>query len=101
MGSVFKKAGKLANKMQPHTWVMGEEASRSVDFGGQLVGAHDDAYKPTDIEAAPSPVVDDQAYMQRDRIRRIARKAQGQQSTIRTSAASAPYTGTPAKLLGG
>jgi hypothetical protein len=101
MGSVFKKAGKLAGKMQPHSWVLGEKASKSLDFGGQLVGAYDDQYKPAEIEAAPTPIVDDQAYVQRDRIRRIAKKAQGRDSTIRTSSTAAPYTGAPAKLLGG
>jgi hypothetical protein len=101
MGSIFKKANRLANKMQPHTWVMGEKASAGVDLGGQLVGAHDAYYQPEDIAAAPSPQVDDQAYVQRDRIRRMAKRAQGRDSTIRTGSTGAPYTGAPARLLGG
>jgi hypothetical protein len=101
MGSIFRKAGRLANKMQPHTWVMGERASANMDLGGQVVGAHDKYYQPEDVAPAPSPQVDDQAYVQRDRIRRMAKRAQGQPSTVRTGSTGAPYTGAPAKLLGG
>jgi len=101
MGSIIKKATKLGNKASPHTWVMGEKASAQYDLGGQLTGAHDERYQPEEIAAAPAPQVDDQAYVQRDRIRRMAKRAQGRDSTIRTGATGAPYTGAPAKLLGG
>jgi len=101
MGSIFKKATKFANSASPHTWVVGKKASASMDFGGQALGVHDDRYQPEDIAAAPSPQVDDQAYVQRDRIRRMAKKAQGRDSTVRTGSTGAPYTGQPAKLLGG
>ncbi len=58
--------------------------------------------RPETIDAAPSPAgIEGDAYQARDRIRRMARKAQGQPSTIRTGATGAPYTGAPSKLLGG
>ncbi len=101
MGSIIKKATRLGNKASPHTWVMGEKQSAQYDLGGQLTGAHDALYQPENIEPAPSPVNDAPAYQARDRVRRMARKAQGQPSTIRTGATGAPYTGAPAKLLGG
>lgn len=100
MGSLIKKHARRANKLQPHTWVMGEKASADIDLAGQLVGAHDANYKPEEVEPAPSPNVDD-AYIQRDRIRRMAKRAQGRDSTIRAGGTGAPYTGAPAKLLGG
>lgn len=101
MGSLVKKAARLGNAVSPHTWVLGKKASMGMDFGGQVLGAYDEQYKPEDIAPAPSTINDASAYTQRDRVRRIARKAQGQGSTIRTGGTGAPYTGAPSTLLGG
>lgn len=101
MGSAFKGLLRFGNAASPHTWVLGKKASAGMDFGGQAFGAYDKNYQPTDVEAAPSPTVDNTAYAARDNIRRRAAKAQGRDSTIRTSSMGAPYTGAPAKLLGG
>ena len=100
MGSVGKKLLRGANKTMPHTWVMGEQASASIDFAGQAAGAHDRLYKPRDVEAIPPPEVDNQALIARDRMRRTARAAAGRDSTVRTSPQGAPYQPTPKKLLG-
>jgi hypothetical protein len=99
MGTAIKGVLRLGNK--PNEALFGKKAARSMDLGGQLGGAYDSDYKPTDIAAAPSPIVDSQAYVARDNIRRRAAKAQGRDSTIRTSPTGAPYTGAPARLLGG
>ena len=100
MGSNIKKAfqdpvGRLAGK------AFGKKTFSGLDLGGQILGQYDDLYKPEDIAAAPSPENSADAYTQRDRIRRVAKKAMGQQSTIRTGGTGAPYTGAPATLLGG
>lgn len=101
MGSAKKvfqdPVGRLAGK------AFGKKTFSSIDLGGQVLGQYDDLYKPADVSADPPPspiAADTEAYAQRDRIRRIAKKAQGQQSTIRTSSTGAPYTGAPATLLG-
>lgn len=99
MGSAVKGLLRLGNK--PNEWLFGKKTARSMDFGGQVGGAYDSDYKPAEIEAAPSPVNDAPAYVARDNIRRRAAKAQGRDSTIRTSSTGAPYTGAPARLLGG
>lgn len=101
MGSIFKKAlqdpvGKLAGK------AFGQKTFAGLDLGGQVLGQYDNLYKPADIPAAPSQINNDaSAYEARDRIRRIAKRAQGIDSTVRTSSAGAPYTGQPTALLGG
>lgn len=100
MGSTGKKALRFANKTMPHTWVMGEQNSASIDFAGQLAGAHDHLYKPGKVEALPSPEVDAQAYTARDRIRRLARTAQGRDSTMRTDLQAAPYQPNGKRLTG-
>lgn len=101
ISNLAKKGLRFGNSIMPHTWVLGKKASMGMDLGGQVAGAYDDQYKPTDIEAAPSPINDAEAYTQRDRVRRVAKKAQGVSSTIRTGGTGAPYTGAPATLLGG
>lgn len=101
MGSPIKKLARLGNNISPHTLILGKKASMGMDFGGQVLGAYDDQYKPADIAAPPSPVNDAGAYAARDNIRRRAVKAHGQASTIRTGATGAPYSGAPATLLGG
>lgn len=53
------------------------------------------------VVAAPSPNnIDNSSLAARDRVRRAAKRAQGLDSTIRTSPAGAPYTGQPKSLLG-
>jgi len=102
MGTLIKKAARAGNAVSPHTLILGKKVSAGMDLGGQALGAYDANYQPTDIPAAPSPVTSDApAYEARDRIRRIAKRAQGVGSTVRTSSAGAPYTGQPASLLGG
>lgn len=100
MGSLFKKSQRIVNKTMPHTWIMGERASAGIDLAGQVTGAHDDLYKPQDVEAPPAPNPAG-AYIERDRIRRRISKALGQSSTIRAGSLAQPYTGAPARLLGG
>lgn len=65
------------------------------DTIGPLVGNGHSA-APSSL---PSPMVDAEAYMARDRTRRMVRQAQGRDSTIRTTAAQ-PYNATQKKLLG-
>lgn len=101
MGSVGKKLTKVANKFSPHALIMGEEASASMDLGGQLFGAHDDLYKPKNIEAIPGGAnMDASAMAERDRARRLARRAMGRDSTVRTGAQGAAYQGAPKTLIG-
>lgn len=99
INGLAKHGLRFGNKIMPHTWVLGSTQSRSIDLGGQVAGAYDNQYKPADVEAPASPIVDDDAYRARDRMRRLARKAQGQPSTIRAGLTQ-PYTGQPESLLG-
>lgn len=101
MGSAVKGLLRLGNNVSPHTWVLGKKASAGMDLGGQAFGAYDDQYKPADVVAPPTPINDNAAYQARDRVRRVAKKAQGIDSTVKTSPTGAPYTGTPSRLLGG
>ena len=57
MGSSIKKLARLGNNVSPHTLILGKKASMGMDFGGQVLGAYDDQYKPADIEAANRTVV--------------------------------------------
>jgi hypothetical protein len=104
MGFVHKIAQKglaFGNKLNPHTWALGERQSAAMDLGGQVAGAHDDLYKPKDIAAAPSADTSVDAYTQRDFARRLAKRASGRDSTIRTSPAGAAlYSAQPKSLLG-
>lgn len=100
MGSLIKKLGRISNKGNPHTWVMGEKASANIDLAGQLVGAHDARYQPQNVDAPPAPS-DAGALIERDRMRRRVAKAMGQPSTIKAGSLAQPYTGAPARLLGG
>ena len=68
------------------------------DPGGVL---HNTGVADTAIRSAPSPSgIDSSSYLARDQIRRLARRAQGIDSTIRTSSTGAPYTAQPKTLLG-
>lgn len=104
MGFVKKglsKVAKFSNKVQPHSLVMGEKASAQYDLAGQLTGAHDGLYKPKEI--TPPDVIADSAVtsVERDRMRRMARRASGRDSTIRTGPSGVvPYSDQPKKLLG-
>ena len=100
MGSPLKKLLKFSNKIQPHSLLMGEKASAQYDLAGQLAGSHDYLYKPKEIDPIPTPD-DAGANVARDRMRRLAKKASGRDSTIRTSPqGAAPYSAAPKSLLG-
>jgi len=98
MGGVLR----FANKTMPHTWFMGSKESAQYDLAGQVFGAHDHLYKPEKVE--PVPAIDPGAdqTVERDRMRRMARRASGRDSTIRTGpqGAVAPYSAQPKSLLG-
>jgi hypothetical protein len=81
---------------------MGEKASAQFDLAGQLTGAHDHLYKPAAVEPIPTDNTDNAALIERDRTRRMAKRAAGLDSTIRTSpsGAAALYTPQPKTLLG-
>jgi hypothetical protein len=97
MGSVTR----FLNKTQPHTWVMGEKQSAQFDFAGQATGAHDHLYKPANVQPIPTSDTDSAALVERDRMRRVAKRAAGLDSTIRTSPAGATlYNPQPKALLG-
>lgn len=100
MGSPLKKLLRFSNKIQPHSLLMGEKASAQYDLAGQLAGAHDHLYKPKNV--APPPVANDTqtGVVERDRMRRMARRAQGRDSTVRTGPGGAPYDAAPKTLLG-
>jgi len=98
MGKVFKTAAKIINR--PMTKVFGKKFTQKWDFAGQSLGVYDDT-KPIETAEVPSPMPNESPYLARDRTRRRAARAQGQQSTIRTGATGAPYTGAPSRLLGG
>jgi hypothetical protein len=99
MGNAVKGLLRLGNK--PNELLFGKKTARSMDLGGQVFGAYNSDYKPDEVATAPSPIVDADAYAARDRTRRMAKRALGRDSTIRTSPTGAPYTGEPARLLGG
>lgn len=101
MGGLLKKGKKVLQDPVGRIAgsVFGKKTFASLDPGGQILGQYDSLYKPEDVQAPASPIVDAEAYQQRDRIRRIARRAQGRDSTIRTNL-TAPATGQPATLLG-
>jgi hypothetical protein len=103
MGSVTR----VLNKTMPHTWVMGEKKSAQFDLAGQLTGAHDHLYKPDVVQPIPTDNgagmdTEAAALVARDRARRMARRAAGLDSTIRTSpsGAAALYSPQPKSLLG-
>lgn len=91
---------RFHSKATPHSLIMGSREAAKYDLAGQVTGAWDKLYKPKAVTAAP--VVNDAAegYAAADRMRRRARLAQGQASTIRTSPQGAPYDGAPKTLLG-
>jgi|SRR5881396_255138 len=94
-----KKALQFASKTQPHSWFLDKKTNASIDLGGQITGAYDDIYKVKDPEAIPTASTDGAASSQADFARRLAKKANGRDSTIRTSPAGALYGGSPAKSL--
>lgn len=99
MGFV-KNALQFGSKTHPHSWFLDKKTNASTDLGGQLTGAYDDLYKVKDQEPIPSPSVDNAAFTERDRTRRLAKRANGRDSTIRTSPQGAAYSGAPKSLLG-
>lgn len=81
--------------------LVGDKAFGNMDLAGQLAGVYDDRYKVKDPEAIPSPVADAAApFAAADNVRRLAKRAAGRDSTIRTSPAGALYTAQPKALLG-
>lgn len=72
---------------------------RKFDVVGNVLGLNKRGGGGGDDNQIPGPFMDPEAYLARDRLRRLAKKAQGQESTIRTSVAS-PYNPTPKQLLG-
>lgn len=98
----WKQGAKDVNAVSPHSWFLSKKQSASMDLGGQLLGAHDDLYKPAKVEPIPQTDTTNDAMAASDRARRLARKAAGLQSTIRTSpsGAAALYSSQPKALLG-
>lgn len=74
-------------------------AARKFDVVGNVLGLNKHGGGGGDDNAIPGPYMDPEAYLERDRQRRLAKRAQGQESTIRTSVAS-PYNPQPKSLLG-
>lgn len=99
MGKVISSVASFSNK--PREWVFGKKLARKTDLFGKATGIYKEPGAAAAPIEAPSPIVDDQGLLARNRVRRIAKRAQGQQSTIRTGSTGAPYTGTPKTLLGG
>lgn len=95
-----KKAVGFLESLHPHSLAMGRKASASMNLAGQVAGSYDDLYKPAKVEAIPSPTTATNAYEQRDNTRRLARRATGRDSTVRTGPGGAPYSAAPKQLLG-
>ena len=95
-----KKALHLADGRWIGQAVLGKKFAASIDPAGQVVGDYDNLYKVKPI--APIPQVADAAgstVNAADIARRLAKAAQGRDSTIRTSPAGALYPTTPGPLL--
>lgn len=93
LGFVRKTSGLRA--------VVGDKAFSSMDLAGQLAGVYDGNYKPADVQPIPTDNTDSAAMVERDRVRRLAKRASGLDSTIRTSPAGATlYSAQPKSLLG-
>jgi hypothetical protein len=81
--------------------LVGGDQFANMDLAGQAAGVYDDKYKPKDVQPVPSADVDAAAMIERDRVRRLAKQANGIDSTIRTSPAGATlYSAQPKTLLG-
>jgi hypothetical protein len=80
--------------------LVGGEQFGNMDLAGQVFGVYDDRYKPKEVDATPSASVETQAYAARDNMRRLARRATGRDSTVRTGPGGAPYSAAPKSLLG-
>lgn len=88
-----------------HRWIgkaiLGKKVASQVDLGGQLMGDYNSLYKPANVPAIPATGTDTAALVERDRMRRLAKQANGIDSTIRTSPAGATlYSPQPKTLLG-
>lgn len=96
-------AKKAVDALHPHTLILGRKKSAQFNLAGQLAGTYDDLYKPAKVEPIPSPsspAAANDAYTARDFSRRLARRAQGRDSTVRTGPGGAPYDAAPKRLLG-
>jgi hypothetical protein len=81
--------------------LVGKDQFASMDLGGQVAGIYDDKYKPKDVQPIPSADVGSDPLVAADRMRRLAKRASGLDSTIRTSPAGATlYSAQPKVLLG-
>jgi len=81
--------------------VLGKKAFSNIDLAGQVIGQYDSMYKPKEVQDIPSPITDSAEFTARDQARRLAKKANGRDSTIRTSPAGATlYSAQPKALLG-
>ena len=95
-----KKAVGFLEGLHPHSLALGRKKSASMNLAGQLAGSYDDLYKPAEVEAIPYQDSTASAFTQRDRTRRLASRAMGRDSTIRTGPGGAPYSAAPKSLLG-
>lgn len=95
-----KKAVAFGSKLNPHSWFLDKRTNASTDFAGQVSGAYDDLYKPKAVAPIPNVDTTQPSYDAADIARRLAKKANGIDSTIRTSPAGALYTAQPKALLG-
>lgn len=99
MGDSVKPQLRRNNQLMPHTWALGQKKSADYDLAGQAFGAHDARYKPEEQPAIPFTPTLPAATAARDYTRRLARRANGLDSTIRASSAE-PYSAAPKALLG-
>lgn len=69
---------------------------------GAVEGKKREMAMAAEAEKNAAPTIDSEAagFAQRDRIRRLAARAQGQASTIRSTGATALYSATPKSLIG-
>jgi hypothetical protein len=88
LGFVRKTSGLRA--------VVGDKAFSSMDLAGQLAGVYDDQLQAGRRAADPNRQHGLAAMVERDRVRRLAKRASGLDSTIRTSPAGALYSAQPA-----
>ena len=112
MGSPLKKIPgatgflNFTSKTNALNYLLGRKEGGKLDLAGQLAGVYDGDYKPANVSAIPTgdgtgTSADAAALIARDRERRLARRAAGLDSTIRTSPAGAAlYSAQPKTLLG-
>lgn len=92
----------FTHKTDALRYILGKQQSAKVDLAGNLAGVYDYMYKPKAVQPIPTDNVDAAAATEADRQRRLAKKAAGLDSTIRTSPSGAAslYSAQPKSLLG-